>query len=138
MEEKIFKNVEKVLKNLKETPKDLGGTIKYYRKMKKISQESLAENSFVSKSYIRKLESGDIYNINVNNLVLICLALKLEYECSLNIFYKAGLGSFFTLSNIISITYNRILMTEGKINIYEINDYLKELGLKPLIKSKAA
>lgn len=55
--------------------------IKYYRKMRSLTQEQLAEKSDLSVSYIKQLELGHIYkNISFVSIAKIALALDLEVD----------------------------------------------------------
>lgn len=56
----------------------LGRKIAYYRKLKHLSQEQLAKQIGISKSYLSKIERADIGSISLATLIQIAAGLELQ------------------------------------------------------------
>lgn len=52
--------------------------IKYYRKIKNITQEQLAEKADLSTSYIKQIESKEYTNISLTTILKISKALEIS------------------------------------------------------------
>ncbi|SEQ47090.1 DNA-binding transcriptional regulator, XRE-family HTH domain [Virgibacillus subterraneus] len=61
----------------------LGENIKKYRKIRRISQEQLAERSKLHRTYIGATERGE-RNISIDNIEKICKALDVNLKDLIN------------------------------------------------------
>jgi transcriptional regulator with XRE-family HTH domain len=62
-------------KSCQEYIKELGRRIKYYRVMREMSQQELADKTGISKRSISRLEQGD--SVELNSFIIILIALDL-------------------------------------------------------------
>ena len=58
--------------------KQIGAKIVYYRMLKGMTQEQLAEKAGISKSYLSKIEHGKYTNLPFTTLLLIAQALEID------------------------------------------------------------
>jgi len=63
----------------RKTLQNIGSNIRYYRKKKKLSQEDLAFECNLHRTYIGAVERGE-RNITILNLILIMDALEIKFN----------------------------------------------------------
>ena len=80
-------------KNCREYIKELGGRIKYYRIMREMSQQELADKAGISKRSISRLEQGE--SVQLSSLFIILIALDLEDNIELLVPDQTKRPSFY-------------------------------------------
>ena len=80
-------------KSSREYIKELGEKIKYYRIMKEMSQQELADKAGISKRSISRLEQGE--SVQLSSLFIILIALDLEDNIELLVPDQTKRPSFY-------------------------------------------
>lgn len=126
---KTTQNVSHVLNGL---PGSFGATLEAHMQRRGMTQEQLAEGSLITDRRIRTYCMND-QMVPLQRVVALCIGLKLHPILSLDLVKKAG---YLFNQTPEHVAYQMILLSMTHNSIYECNEYLKTLGLKPIGKEE--
>jgi transcriptional regulator with XRE-family HTH domain len=134
-----FSDVDKEISIFANLDDELGETIREHRDRLNITQKELAEAAQLNEDTIQRIESGKVVCPTFETLIALIVALKLRYEYAEDILIKSGqLGIFHKRKKTKKeLLYQRILLSEGKYTVIQINEMLIEEGMSPLTKGDA-
>ncbi len=129
-----FLKKSKALANIQNTlPASFPETLVSHMSRKGISSEQLAENTLLSSSSISRCRRGCYPSLSIATVVSLCIGLHLHPVLSMDMIRKAG----FCFNNSYEHTvYQMLLLSMTNSSIYECNDYLIHMGLKPFGKEE--
>ncbi len=126
---KTTQDVSRVLQGL---PHSFGATLEAHIQRKGVTQEQLAEGSLITDRRIRTYCMND-QMVPLARVVALCIGLKLHPILALDLVKKAGYMFNQTSEHV---AYQMILVTMTHHSIYECNEYLNMIGLKPIGKEE--
>ena len=99
-------------------------------KIKKVTDEGLAEKALISERTIGRLKNEPNYNKQLDTITAICIALQLPPLISEYLLSLAG----FTLKDGEKQNTYRYLLNNTPYNhcIHDFNEYLEVIGFTPL------
>ena len=129
-------DINDIFRIIGRTESEFGITIVKHRKRLDVSQEKLAEHSGLSVATIRRMETGETIRPKIELVIVICIALKLNSIYSFDLIKKSCNIGFFEVFDKTAIAYTRIPEDKDKHTFEYWNNYLKNMGLKPLLKTR--
>lgn len=126
---KTSQDVSRVLQSL---PQSFGGTLEAHMRRKGVTQEQLAESALMTDRRIRTYCIDD-QMVALPRVVALCVGLKLHPIFAFDLVKKAGYQFNQTSDHV---AYQMILLSMTQHSIYECNEYLNILGLKPIGKEE--
>lgn len=114
---------------LQSLPTSFSETLVAHMKRKGITTEQLAEKSLISVRQLYRFKSPLFPSISLPNVVGLCVGLSLHPLLALDLVRKAGYS--FNLSAEHS-AYETIVLTMTGYSIYECNEYLVKMKIKPI------
>lgn len=131
---KSFSAHAKTLTNiLSSLPSSFSETLVSHMKRKGITNEQLAENCLLSSNSISRCRRDCFPSLSMAIVVSLCIGLHLHPVLSLDLIRKAG---FTFTSSYEHMVYQMLLYSMTNSSIYECNDYLRKMGLKPFGKEE--
>lgn len=112
-------------------PATFSGTLSVHISRSGLTIEQLAEICGISEKTIQRYKASDEIECELPTLITLCVGLKLHPILSFDLLSKAGYGSL--KSSKKHTAYKMILLTMYKCSVEQCNDYLLELGSKPLV-----
>lgn len=123
---KSSRNVTTILQGL---PASFSRTLSAHMTRKGVTCERLAEACMLSRNSIFRFKKEEYPRISLPNVVCLCIGLKLHPLFSMDMVRKAG----YTFNGSFEHTaYQMLLMTMTNNSLFECNDYLCQMGLRPL------
>lgn len=118
------------LNELKKLPGSFTETLKMLMQNRNVTTEELSGTSGASVDNIGRLRQKEDADAKVETIIAICIGLKLYPDLSFDLLAKKG----FNLERKTqeNIAYRYILNTLYGKTIFEVNDFLRKSGLKPL------
>lgn len=98
-----------------------------------MTQQEVAEEMLISTTHYRNIENNNIKYVTAEMVIAICIAMKLDFEYSMDLLEKSGHSGIFQMKNEKSVAYRKILMLNGQCSLREVNDALIKIGIDPLI-----
>ena len=80
--------------------KNIGNNLKYFRRLKHLSQTELADKAGISLSYYRSLESKNSGSPSLETLIKICTVLNVPLDCLVK---DAGIEIFRDYTNYLFV-----------------------------------
>ena len=130
--QRLYKITQGVNHELDGLPSTFGATLEAHMQKKGITQEQLAEKCLMTDRRIRTYCMND-QMVPLPRVVSLCIGLKLHPILALDMVKKAG---YLFNQTPEHVAYQMILVTMTHSSIYECNEYLKMLGLKPIGKEE--
>ena len=127
---KVLKELTEIMQKLPET---FSGTLSAHMERKRYTDMRLADASLLSAKSIHRYRTDPEQNVSMGSSVALCVGLHLHPVLSYNMVGKTP--NRFT-ATVEHTAYQIILQTMTYKTIYECNDFLKQLGLKPLTKKE--
>lgn len=115
-------DVREVLLHL---PPDFGGALKYLRKWRKFSNETLAQESLLSTKYVSLLQNNHVKEPKVKTIVALCVALSLPHQIAFKLMDLSG-NTLRTLSNDEEMLYESFMLGTGGFTVEHCNMILAE------------
>ncbi|WP_342976532.1 hypothetical protein [Streptococcus constellatus] len=115
-------DIREVLMHL---PPDFGGALKYLRKWRKFSNETLAQESLLSTKYVSLLQNNHVKDPTVKTIVALCVALSLPHQIAFKLMDLSG-NTLRTLSNDEEMLYEAFMMGTGSFTVEHCNMILAE------------
>ena len=123
---KSSRNVTTILQGL---PASFSRTLSSHMTRKGVTCERLAEACMLSRNSIFRFKKEEYPRISLPNVICLCIGLKLHPLFSMDMVRKAG----YTFNGSFEHTaYQMLLMTMTNNSLFECNDYLCQMGLRPL------
>ena len=123
---KSSRNVTTILQGL---PASFSRTLSAHMTRKGVTCERLAEACMLSRNSIFRFKKEEYPRISLPNVICLCIGLKLHPLFSMDMVRKAG----YTFNGSFEHTaYQMLLMTMTNNSLFECNDYLCQMGLRPL------
>lgn len=123
---KSSRNVTTILQGL---PASFSRTLSAHMTRKGVTCERLAEACMLSRNSIFRFKKEEYPRISLPNVICLCIGLKLHPLFSMDMVRKAG----YTFNGSSEHTaYQMLLMTMTNNSLFECNDYLCQMGLRPL------
>ena len=123
------KQTQTVANILNSLPASFSETLCAHMKRKGITVEQLAENCLQSSRTIGRYRNAPYPAISLQGVVGLCIGLKLHPMLATDLIRKAG----FTLTASPSHSaYQMLILTMSNSSIYECNELLVKMGMKPL------
>ena len=126
---KTTRDVNRILMSL---PSSFGATLEAHMQRTGMTQERLAEASLITDRRIRTYCVNE-QMVPLPRVVALCIGLKLHPIFAFDLVKKAG---YLFNQTPEHVAYQMILVSMTYNSIYECNDYLKTLGLKPIGKEE--
>lgn len=124
----------KALGNIQNSlPATFPETLVSHMTRKGITSEQLAENCLLSSTSISRCRRGCYPSLTIATVVSLCIGLHLHPMLSMDMVRKAG---FCFNSSYEHTVYQMMLYCMTNSSIYECNDYLRQMGLKPFGKEE--
>lgn len=114
---------------LQSLPASFGGTLTAHMKRKHFTDMRLADATLLSDKTIRNYRNSPFGQVLLSTSVALCVGLHLHPVLSYNMVDKTSNKFIPTLEHT---AYQIILQTMTFKTIYECNDFLKSLGIRPL------
>lgn len=130
--QRLTRTTQDVSRVLNGLPGSFGATLEAHMQRRGMTQEQLAEGSLITDRRIRTYCLND-QMIPLPRVVALCIGLKLHPILSLDLVRKAG---YLFNQTPEHVAYQMILVAMTHNSIYECNEYLKTLGLKPIGKEE--
>ena len=130
--QRLTKTTQDVSHVLNGLPGSFGATLEAHIQRRGMTQEQLAEGSLITDRRIRTYCMND-QMVPLQRVVALCIGLKLHPILSLDLVKKAG---YLFNQTPEHVAYQMILVAMTHNSIYECNEYLKTLGLKPIGKEE--
>ena len=130
MNAKALKELTEIIQKL---PATFPGTLSAHMERKRYTDMRLADASLLSAKSIHRYRTDPGQNISMGSSVALCVGLHLHPVLSYNMVEKTP--NRFTATEEHT-AYQIILQTMTYKTLYECNDFLKQLGLKPLTKKE--
>ena len=123
------KQTQTVAHILNSLPASFSETLCAHMKRKGITVEQLAENCLQSSRTIGRYRNAPYPAISLQGVVGLCIGLKLHPMLATDLIRKAG----FTLTaSPAHSAYQMLILTMSNSSIYECNELLVKMGMKPL------
>ena len=120
------RNVSTILQGL---PVSFSKTLSAHMTRKGVTCERLAEACMLSRNSIFRFKKDEYPRISLSNVICLCIGLKLHPLLSMDMVRKAG----YTFNGSFEHTaYQMLLMTMINSSLFECNDFLCQMGLRPL------
>lgn len=126
----VVKELTEIMQNL---PATFCGTLSAHMERKRYTDMRLADASLLSAKSIHRYRTDPNQNISMGSSVALCVGLHLHSVLSYNMVEKTPNRFTATMEHT---AYQIILQTMTYKSIYECNEFLKQLGLKPLTKKE--
>jgi hypothetical protein len=128
-----FQATVKAVTAIKKTlPGEFGDTLSAHIKRLGLTNEALADRCLINEDNIRKYRSG-AKTPKLQTVVALCVGLQLSPLLCFDLLDKCG----FTLKNgMEQAAYHIILCTMTQNSIYECNEMLRSMNLRPLSKEE--
>ncbi len=123
---KQTQTVAGILSNL---PASFSETLCAHMKRKGITVEQLAESCLQSPRTIGRYRNAPFPAISLPSVVGLCIGLKLHPLLATDLIHKAG---FALTASPEHSAYRMLILTMSNSSIFECNDYLIKMGIKPL------
>ena len=130
--QQLVKTTQDVSRVLQSLPQSFGATLEAHMRRKGVTQEQLAESSLITDRRIRTYCIDD-QMVALPRVVALCVGLKLHPIFAFDLVKKAGYQFNQTSDHV---AYQMILLSMTQHSIYECNEYLNILGLKPIGKEE--
>ena len=130
--QQLVKTTQDVSRVLQSLPQSFGATLEAHMRRKGVTQEQLAESSLITDRRIRTYCVDD-QMVALPRVVALCVGLKLHPIFAFDLVKKAGYQFNQTSDHV---AYQMILLSMTQHSIYECNEYLNTLGLKPIGKEE--
>jgi DNA-binding Xre family transcriptional regulator len=101
-------------------PGSFGGSLVMLIKWRKLTNEQLAEKSWLSSKTIQRMRNEPDHKWDLETIAKVCLGLQLPPGISSDLIEKAGLS---TKGGEKGFTYSHLLATQYKCTIFEFNEY---------------
>lgn len=110
-------------------PVSFSRTLSAHMTRKGVTCERLAEACLLSRNSIFRFKKELYPSISLPNVICLCIGLKLHPLLSMDMVRKAG----YTFNGSFEHTaYQMLLMTMTNSSLYECNDFLCQMGMRPL------
>ena len=130
--QQLVKTTQDVGRVLQSLPQSFGATLEAHMRRKGVTQEQLAESSLITDRRIRTYCIDD-QMVALPRVVALCVGLKLHPIFAFDLVKKAGYQFNQTSDHV---AYQMILLSMTQHSIFECNEYLNVLGLKPIGKEE--
>ena len=130
--QQLVKTTQDVSRVLQSLPQSFGATLEAHMRRKGVTQEQLAESSLITDRRIRTYCIDD-QMVALPRVVALCVGLKLHPIFAFDLVKKAGYQFNQTSDHV---AYQMILLSMTQHSIFECNEYLNILGLKPIGKEE--
>ena len=129
-----FKNyVQQTAAIMDELPSKFGATLAYHMDKLSVSSSTLADRSLINEDVIRRYRNNTTKgNPNIRTVIALCVGLQLPPPLCFDLVRKAKYD--FSIGDPEDIAFQTIICSMTKNSIYECNELLISLGLKPLSK----
>ena len=129
-----FSRKSKTLANIQNSlPASFPETLVSHMTRKGITSEQLAENTLLSSNSISRCRRGCYPSLSIATVVSLCIGLHLHPVLSMDMIRKAG----FCFNNSYEHTvYQMLLLSMTNSSIYECNEFLVHMGMKPFGKEE--
>ena len=128
----LVKTTQDVSRVLQSLPSSFGATLEAHMRRKGVTQEQLAESSLMTDRRIRTYCVDD-QMVPLPRVVALCVGLKLHPIFAFDLVKKAG---YLFNQTSEHVAYQMILVSMTQHSIFECNEYLNILGLKPIGKEE--
>ena len=118
---------------LNSLPLSFSETLVSHMKRKGITSEQLADNCLLSASSISRFRRDSGQSVSMSVAVSLCIGLHLHPILSQDLIRKAGLTFNASYEHMI---YQMLLYSMTNSSIYECNEYLRKMGMKPFGKEE--
>ena len=102
-------------------------------KRKGITNEQLAERCLLSDRQIYRFKSELFPRISLRSAVALCIGLRLHPLLAMDLLGKAG---YCFNASLEHTAYRMLILTMTNRSIYECNEQLKTIGVKPIGKEE--
>ena len=119
-------NVSAILQGL---PSSFSDTLTAHMARKGFTCEKLAEVSLLSRNSIVRYRKGAFPTVNLRSVICLCIGLKLHPLLAADLIQKAGYS--FNASREHT-AYRMILMSMTNNSLLECNEFLSQMGIRPL------
>ena len=130
--QQLVKTTQDVSRVLQSLPQSFGATLEAHMRRKGVTQEQLAESSLITDRRIRTYCIDD-QMVALPRVVALCVGLKLHPIFAFDLVKKAG---YLFNQSSEHVAYQMILLSMTQHSIFECNEYLNILGLKPIGKEE--
>lgn len=130
--QQLVKTTQDVSRVLQSLPQSFGATLEAHMRRKGVTQEQLAESVLMTDRRIRTYCIDD-QMVALPRVVALCVGLKLHPIFAFDLVKKAG---YLFNQSSEHVAYQMILLSMTQHSIYECNEYLNILGLKPIGKEE--
>ena len=116
-----------------ELPSKFGPTLAYHMDKLKVSSSALADRSLINEDVIRRYRNNTTKgNPSIRTVIALCVGLQLPPPLCFDLTRKAKYD--FSNGDPEDIAFQTIICSMTRNSIYECNELLISLGLKPLSK----
>lgn len=125
-------SVKAMVSIIKALPSEFGDALSAHMTRLGLTNEALADRCLINEDNIRKYRNGQ-KKPKLPTVIALCVGLQLPPMLGLNLVDKAG----FTLkSGIEQAAYHIILCSMTQNSIYECNEMLRSMNVRPLAKEE--
>ena len=129
--EQFTKSAKAIAAISKSLPNSFGDTLAAHMKRKGITEEQLAERSFVSGRQISRVRSSLNPCISLQSVICLCVGMKLHPVFSYDLVKKAG----YSLNDSMEHTAYKIILTSMTTSsVRDCNKCLIQMGIRPITK----
>ena len=127
--EAFSKQAQTIMGIMEKLPTSFGGTLCEHMKRKGVTVEQLAERCMQDGRTISRYRNSPYPGITLSGVVALCIALKLHPILAEDMIRKAG---YVLIASPEHSAYRMLILTMTNSSIYECNEVLATMGIRPL------